>query len=139
MKMKMNRKEELMEYVRLLNKLAEDGFRCQKELNQALAELHELMLEDKPSKLIYVFEETFEGVVRSVELFQTILSQPRLIRSQVGDDHRITSGNTYIEVLKVGNMNMLRQKVRGQRPDYIINNTENANLLEDLQIKVNPS
>lgn len=137
--MKMNRKEELMEYVRLLNKLAEDGFRCQKELNQALAELHELMLEDKPSKLIYVFEETFEGVVRSVELFQTILSQPRLIRSQVGDDHRITSGNTYIEVLKVGNMNMLRQKVRGQRPDYIINNTENANLLEDLQIKVNPS
>lgn len=38
------RKAELMEYLRVLKSLNQDDFRCEKELNETLRELHELIL-----------------------------------------------------------------------------------------------
>lgn len=125
-----NEREELMEYVRLLSKLGDSGYQCNREIGDALKRLHNVMMgEDanagkaKNRKKIVVLEPSIDGMERSKELFKAIVFNPS--ESRISDMYEVVGDNVEVRIYKVRpeNLPALPSGLRGERADYVINNT----------------
>lgn len=126
-----NRKEELMNYINMLEGLSKSGFSCNKEITQALTELNCLMFnsEDRDRVFVLVLEKDEDGAKKSAEAFGKLLGKGYMRRDYAGNT-RYTRGDTQIiEILNMKNVN--RTTLRGQRPDILIDNSEDP-IIKDL-------
>lgn len=124
----MSRKEELIQYVNLLKGMLREGFKCEKELNQALKELHLLMLPNKKKLSILVLEDDFEGIVKSVEFFEGLLGDSVNSRIREKDDHFFNTDSVNVSILNLSSVT--QRHITGVRVDYIINNTSEKSIVD---------
>lgn len=115
----------LMSYIKMLRDLLNNGFKCEKELNEALKKLHSLMF-NKTDEValpinVLILEKDFDGICKSHEVFTKILGSKSSAK-RINDDFDIVNGNKNIRILKITHQNDSR--LAGLRPDYIINNTD---------------
>lgn len=141
-----DRKQELMTYIKMLEGLNHSGINCMLEINQALAELNDLMMrKNKSKKFILVLESGSDGFINSKEMFKDILGE--CILSDVGihalyscelesDEVYVKIVNIVKGVVKNSEDTLIRHLVTGLEPDYLINNTEIKDVDKELSIKV---
>jgi len=136
MKTMMNeeRARELQRYIKTLTDLQNGGFNCKNEIQVAIKALHEAMgfgeVSEKDRKPIHivVFEDNFDGVVKSVEMFNRLLgNSAKTVRDIRGDNHEMRNANgVCVSILKVDKDTP--SKIRGWRADYIINNSSHPDI-----------
>jgi hypothetical protein len=132
MKMK-ERIADLLNYIELLKGLMREDFQCQKELKEALHELHTLMFNKRDEEAtaysnhayIIVFEEDSYGRERAEKVFENLLAGTNYNTKRMTNDTKIDNGIIRIEIMDLKNRDLqkLSDMLRGTRPDYIVNNT----------------
>lgn len=121
---------ELIKYVKLLEGLMQSGFKCEKELGEALKALHNEMTKKINADRIFVvvLEEDFGKVVESSNVFKKLL----------GSHLASSTSNSHIELRSLNKVVLIlsdsvhRDVLKGLSPDYIINNTNNPDLAKQL-------
>ncbi len=134
-----NRKQNLMDYIKLLKELKRDGFKCEQELSQAIKELHMLMhikgKFNKPNKRILVVEDTREGVDNSVNIFKSILDITSGVSNSNLGVYTLFSDNATVNIFLADELNS--NSLRGTSFDYVITNTEKPIDLSYFGLKIN--
>jgi hypothetical protein len=136
MMMKMsNRKEELMNYINMLEGLSKSGFNCNKEINMALEELNALLFPQQERVFILVLEKDVDGVNKSSEAFSKLLDKGFTENRSVRGGHsRFAKGDKMIvEILNIKETNW--NALRGMRPDLLIDNSEDPTIKDIVQEK----
>lgn len=131
-------KEELMQYIQMMQGLKESGIKCEQEISQALKELNKLMFPtDKKDEFkdvnIIVVEDTVTGFHESVELFSNLL-QRRPANRYDSTFVVISNGNTLVRIANISNQSTAIDRLRGYRADFIVNNAKVD--ISELGIKV---
>lgn len=137
-----DRKEELMEYVRLLEGMQRSGFHCNKEMGQAMEELHALMLPRIESVQVVVVQRglTVEG---ATAFYADLLGATAKVRKDVdwSEDEPVVTGHYTVStqdrmVLIINEDKAVRKSLIPDKITHIVNNTNNYNLPEQLGFKV---
>ncbi|MFQ3543641.1 hypothetical protein Q7A53_06115 [Halobacillus rhizosphaerae] len=132
----MNRKEELMSYINLLTKLKDSGMKCDKELNEAVVELHNLVLNNNESVFIFVIENTYEGLQKSRDTFKKMLGNTVNIHQSRSCTRKCELKNKHVSIIIQMYVDDYNYDCnRGLRPDYIINNGDNT-LIEKMALSI---
>lgn len=125
-----NNREELMQYIEMLNVLNENGFQCNKEINDALTKLHKMMLGvGNPKTKIIVFESTLEGFDKSVGLFRSVADEYANGLRMGLKEYHVSDDRIDVKVYRVeaSDIKGLPNGLQGLRADFFINNTGNKN------------
>ena len=127
-------KEELIQYLSVLQGLKSNGFKCEQEISQAVKELNLLMFPNHSSfdrVDIFVLEDTLEGFYNSLKLFANIMQKPTNGRTY-GTMVTYANQNTLVRICNISDIDRMKDRLRGYRADLIINNT--ATPTQDLGI-----
>lgn len=135
MKNKNARVEELMSYVKLLKDLLHSGFQCQKEMQEALEELHKLMSNDNKEKVrILIVKENGNEVDKTFGMYKSIISYHTFQRHNI-HDISLYNDDVKIEIIK-RRENGGYEDLRGGIYDYVINDTDDKTVYNYVKIKV---
>lgn len=119
----MNRKEELIKYLDVLQSLQTQGFKVNKEIIQTMEELQELIHPSKKLKNVTIIciEKDFDGVVQSVSKFENMIGDLK-VAYRVQDDIVLKNANTSIYIFKYDDK--FDEKItRGRKINILINNS----------------
>jgi len=113
------RKRELIEYIKVLRELKKDGLNCNQELNQAVKELHKLMLDFGGKKKILIIEEDLREVESATQVFASILRLTEVTEQKISGNVRLTGDTADVFIYKKSDTHT----IRGYTFDYVIDNT----------------
>lgn len=137
------RARELQKYITTLTNLQANGFNCMAEIQVAIKALHEAMgfsvsPNSKPMHIV-VLERDYNGVIKSVEAFESLLSigLAKVKRAKLGSDHEVRSGNIIVSIIKAEDLKYVEYKTKGWTVDYVINNSTYLTSLFNLKMRIN--
>jgi hypothetical protein len=119
----MMKMKELMAYVNLLRELLAEGFKCEKELQEALKLLHKEMIPQKENNKdtsILVLEKSYGDMEKTFNIFRNMFGKPSQY-IQRKDVYILGFGNVKVRIYNL-EYKIEGNKFRGNTFDLFLNN-----------------
>lgn len=123
--------EELMNYLKLMSQLMENGYKCEQEITRAINELNKSMFKPEESQKVNVLIFEQENFLRTVDYYSALMNGVTHFQTSRGSSGAIKytqfqSASKRVVIIKLNDsadFNYDSSKFMGLRFDFIFNNT----------------